>query len=149
MTITDGSEVQRLCSEGRYSDAVRLIGDLESVGQISSGLLVQKAMCLQLLENGTLEETEEAFQAALAREPNSIEALVEYAWYSLNVKDDAAAADELFQKALRLQNRVNTEILTGLLKCRRELTPSVSPEEALAGIRPCLFEESKITEDLR
>jgi thioredoxin-like negative regulator of GroEL len=149
MTTTDGSEIRRLCSEGRYTDAVRLIGDLESVGQVSAGLLVQKAMCMQLLEEGSLEETEETFKTALALEPDSLEALIEYAWYNLNVKDDAAAADELFQRALRLQSRVNTEILTGLLKCRRELTPSVSPEHALAGIRPCLFEESKIREDLR
>ncbi len=148
MTTTDGSEIRRLCSEGKYTDAVRLIGDLESAGPISADLLVQKAMCLQLLEDGSLEETEETFKAALAREPDSVEALVEYAWYNLNVKDDAAAADELFQRALHLQSRVNTEILAGLLRCRRELTPSVSPDQALAGIRPCLFEESKIREGL-
>jgi tetratricopeptide (TPR) repeat protein len=149
MTTTDESEIRRLCSEGKYTDAVRLIEDLESVGPVSADLLVQKAMCLQLLEDGSLEETEDTFKAALAMKPDSVEALIEYAWYALNVKDDAAAADELFQRALRLQSRVNTEIMTGLLRCRRELTPSVSSEQALAGIRPCLYEESKVREDLR
>jgi hypothetical protein len=149
MTITKGSEVQKLCSEGKYTDAVRLIEDLESAGQVSADLLVQKAVCLQLLEDGSLEEAEGTFKMALALEPDSIEALIEYAWYNLNVKDDPAAADALFQRALRFQSRVNTEILTGLLKCRRELAPSVSTEQSLAGLRPCLFEESKIREDLR
>jgi hypothetical protein len=55
------------------------------------------------ISGGTAErgirEVEGVFKFALDLDPKSIQALIEYGWYKLNVLDDASGALELFRRA--------------------------------------------------
>ena len=138
-------DINQLCSEGKYSEALRRIKEGEQSGQVTAELLVKKAMCLQMLDdNGTLEEVEQTFETALQLDPKSIQALMEFGWFQLNVKDQPRCAETLFRRALELQVPVNTEIAAGLLKCLREVSPRLDSERLLRTLIDSLIDESKI-----
>jgi hypothetical protein len=140
-------DIKQLCSERKYSEALQRIKEIERSGDVTAELLVQKAMCLQMADdNGTLEEVEQTFETALQLEPESVQALVECGWFQLNVKDQPQCAQVLFSKALELQVSVNTEIVAGLLKCYREVSPENHSERLLTELTHSLIDESKIAD---
>jgi hypothetical protein len=144
-TVLD--EINRLCSDKDYSQALALIRDVELSDCSSSVLLTKKAMCLQLVDdNGPLDEVERTFEAALNLDPRSVEALVEFGWFQLNVKDDAQRAESLFRRALDLQASTNTEIIIGIAKCRRDISPAQSPTVLVVELKRALFDERRLNE---
>lgn len=142
--------IRRLYADGKYSEILRYIEDLERAGCTSAELLVRKAMCLQLVEEpkGEFGEVEQIFKSALDLDPKSIQALIEYGWYKLNVLDDASAALELFRRAQQLQVEVNSEVATGLLKCMEETSPGLSRHDALSELVSSLVDSKKVNDYL-
>src|SRR5207253_1874230 len=101
----------------KYATALQLIQETERSEDVTAEILVRKAMCLQMLDDGSPEEIEQTFEAALRLDPESVATLIEFGWFQLNVKDQPDCAESLFRRALELQVSVNTEIVTGLIKC--------------------------------
>lgn len=138
-----------LMSAGEYRRALEAIGERVESGCVWPGLLVKRAICLQLLDEGdTLDEVAQAFEGALELDAECVEALVEYGWFQLNVMDRAEEASALFRRALGLQATLNTEIATGLLKCLQDNAPEASPEEFLGEIEESLIDRDKIQKAL-
>jgi hypothetical protein len=150
MKTLDIELIRKLYADGQYSEILRHIQQLESAGCISAELIVRKAMCLQLLEQPKVEfgEVEGIFKSALDLDPKSIQALIEYGWYKLNVLDDASAALELFRRAQQLQVEINSEIAMGLLKCMEETSPGVSRHAALSELVSALVDSKKVNDYL-
>jgi Flp pilus assembly protein TadD len=147
MRILD--EIKHLCSEGRYAEAVQRIKEIERAGDVTAELLVQKAMCLQIVDDdGALDEVEQTFETALKLDPESVHALVEFGWFQLNVKDQPQCAKILFRKAFELQVSVNTEIVAGILKCNQEVSPQHDSDSLLTELMHSLIDESKIEDSV-
>jgi hypothetical protein len=138
--------VRKLYADGRYPEVLKYIQELESSGYIFAELLVRKAMCLQLVELpiGEFVEVEGIFKSALDLDPKSIQALIEYGWYKLNVLDDASGAEELFRRAQHLQVDINSEIAMGLLKCMEVTSPHISRHTALSDLVSSLVDPKKV-----
>jgi hypothetical protein len=150
MNILSIELVRKLYEDGKYSDILKQIEGVENAGCISAELLVRKAMCLQLVEppKGEFGVIEEVFKSALKLDPQSIQALIEYGWYKLNVLDDASAALDLFRRAQHLQVEMNSEIVTGLLKCLEETSPGISRNDVLHELVSSLVDSKKVTDYL-
>jgi hypothetical protein len=97
---------------------------------------------------GEFGDVEGVFKSALDLDPKSIQALIEYGWYKLNVLDDAQAALELFRRAQHLQVEINSDIATGLLKCMEETSPGVSRHAALSELVSALVDSKKVNDYL-
>ncbi len=137
--------IKKLCSEKRYAEALALITEMEASGFVTSQLLVTKAMCLQVTDDsGSLDEVERTFVAALNIDQRCVEALVEFGWFQLNVKDDARKAESLFRKALEAQAASNTEIISGVVRCRQEVSPTESSTSLVRELKGLLVEDSKL-----
>jgi len=139
--------IRQLCLEKKYSEALSFINDMEASGGTTCQLLSIKAMCLQLVnDGGSLDEVERTFEAALQTDSRCVEALVEFGWFQLNVRDDARTAESLFRKALEIQAAVNTEIISGLIQCQREVSPTDVSMALLSELKRLLINEKKLQE---
>jgi tetratricopeptide (TPR) repeat protein len=148
---TPGIElIRRLYKEGKYSEILCYVDELLQKGYVTAELLVRKAMCLQLLDPpvGEFEEVERTFKAALDLDPKSTQALIEYGWYKLNVLDQASEALTLFRRALSLQAEMNTEVVTGILKCMEETSPGLPRQDSLSETVRSLVDLQKVNDYL-
>jgi tetratricopeptide (TPR) repeat protein len=126
-------DIKTLYRDARYKDALSLIETAEGgVGFIHPSILVWKSRCLQLAEDfgpHQFSDIEASLKQALAMDEEYIPAVIDLAYFYLNVLDDAGAAKELFERAISLCRDEMTEAVTGLAQC---LAEKESKEEALS-----------------
>ncbi len=123
-------DIKNKYQEGQYQETLRLIESAEREGVLHPEILVWKGRCLQLLNNEThyqLTDIENTFKQALEIDAEFIPAIVELAWFHLNVLDNAELATTLFEKAITLYRQAITEAAVGMAKC---LIESKSEEAA-------------------
>lgn len=150
MSISVFASIRELSAGGQYSEALERIERAEAEGLVSAELLVWKSRILQLAEDGgSLDDVEKTLLRAIELDKTCVAAVLELGWFRLNVQNDAKRAFESFQGALKLQASVNTEALTGLLKCAQELDPNGSLEEAKFRAITALVDETKLGEALQ
>ena len=117
------SEIKDRYKEGRYVEAIRLIEVAEREGLVHPDLLVWKGRCLQLLDadpSRKVSDIENAFRDALRIDETFTPAVVELAWFYLNVLDDAKRAAGLFETAIMSYKQELTEAVVGKAKCLME-----------------------------
>jgi tetratricopeptide (TPR) repeat protein len=149
MNETLMERLDRFRAEDDASGALRLIQEEEAAGRVTASLLVQKALCIQLLPDGSLDEAERCFQHALELDPDLLLALVEYGYFVLNVRNGAGRAQSIFRRALELRISGNTEIVIALLKALQDGNPSVPIHEAKRDLISSLVDDDKIDSAFR
>lgn len=141
-------EVKKLYRSENYDDALQVIDDAEQRAAISPALLVWKSRCLQLTNNpeGKLADARASLQQALDVDDEYLPALIDLAYFHLNVMDDAEAASPLFRKALSISTDNVTETVIGLAHC---ISETDSPNAALAFLQrnaTLMVDSSKLEE---
>lgn len=117
------SDIKNKYEEGNYQEALRLIEDAEKGCLLHPDVLVWKGRCLQLLNEETtcqLSDIENTFKQALEIDADFTPAVVELAWFYLNVLDDAERAAKLFEVAVGSYRQAITEAIVGMAKCLME-----------------------------
>jgi tetratricopeptide (TPR) repeat protein len=120
-------DIKLLYKLQRYREAISLIELLEEENHLYPDLLVWKGRCLQLIDyepKYQFADIEKAFREALNFDNENLLALVELAYFYLNVADDAERASKLFEKAINLYKEQMTEAVVGMTKCVFELESS-------------------------
>jgi tetratricopeptide (TPR) repeat protein len=124
-------KIYSLMNNGDYEEAVSLIEQTEVSSIINPTLLVLKGICLQQGNNESkysLLDIENMFKEAYELDKECIDAVVELAWFNLNVNDDSKMAISLFEDAFKIYSSKLTQVVIGIAKC---LTETNSPKEAL------------------
>jgi hypothetical protein len=126
------NDIKTLYRDARYKDALSLIETVEGGTEfIHPSFLVWKSRCLQLSEDSSphqFSDIEASLKQALAIDEEYIPAIIDLAFFYLNVLDDAGTAKGLFERAIFLCREEITEAITGLAQC---LAEKESKEEAL------------------
>jgi len=150
MSTSIYAPIRKLSAGGQHSEALEKIERAEAEGLLSAELLVLKSRILQLAEDGgSLDDVEKTLLCAIEMDETCVAAVLELGWFRLNVQNDAKRAIESFRVALKLQVSVNTEALTGLLKCVQEIEPNGDLEEAKFRAVRALVDEIKLAEALQ
>ena len=113
MTVSLG-EIKNRVKEGKVKEALLLIRQVEQEGPLCPAVLVLKGCCIQLDDEKTpyeLSDAEAAFKRAIEMDEDYVPAIIELAWFYLNVLDDAKRAVELFEKAVNSQKQLLTDQL--------------------------------------
>src|SRR6266853_3459141 len=116
-------EIRTKYREGKYQEALSLMEKAEQEGLLHPEVLVLKGCCIQLDDKETpynLSDAEHAFEQALEIDKDFIPAIIEMAWFYLNILDDAVRAAPLFERAVRLNQIMLTEAVIGMAKCLSE-----------------------------
>jgi hypothetical protein len=125
------AEIRRLYDDEKYDEAFQVAEEAERAGQDSPAILVWKSRSLMLSAHSSVsaDEVENWLNRALLLDDEYVPAMMELAYFFLNVKDNAAKALGIFQKALPIVKDNATETTLGLAKSLAECD---SPEAALA-----------------
>jgi tetratricopeptide (TPR) repeat protein len=115
------SQIRELCDKNQFDEAVNVIESAEPDQGCCADLLVWKAKCLQLGEKASSEVVQDTLKKAVACDQESSDAWMELGWFLLNVQDQPQEAQAAFTRALSIQAKANTELLTGLFRCAQEL----------------------------
>lgn len=116
--------VKKLYSEGRYTEALSYLEESEDAGGVHPGVLVWKARCILLADKPTgynLSDVEGMLQRALSADDEYLPAIIDLAYFYLNVLDNAERGRLLFTKALELCAETATEAVVGAAQCIAEL----------------------------
>ena len=117
------SDIKNRVKEGKIKEALSLIKQMEQESPLCPAVLVLKGRCIQLDDEKTpyeLSDAEEAFKRAIEMDEDYTPAIVELAWFYLNVFDDAKRAAKLFETAVTAHRQVLTEAVVGKAKCLME-----------------------------
>lgn len=120
---TSLENVKRKYKEGKYREALSILERIEQEGLLHPDVFVWKGRCLQLDDgeaSSQLSDVENAFKQALNIDSDFIPAILELAWFYLNVLDDANRAIEHFDKAIHLCRDTLAEAVIGKAKCLYE-----------------------------
>jgi tetratricopeptide (TPR) repeat protein len=123
-------KVRDLFDARQYDDAFSLAEQAEKSGTASPALLVWKSRSFQMSEHPTahIDEVETWLQQALEIDDEYLPALIELAYFYLNVADRTNEALPLFKKAHAVIIEAATETIIGLGECISEID---SPAAAL------------------
>lgn len=137
--------IDALLTQGAFDAALATIAQLPDAHQATPQILVLKAKAIQLSDapNLTLNDAETALTNAITADPEHVPALIQLAYFKLNVLDDPTAALPLFQAALDLQTHSLKTTLGGLIACRHELGLAVP---TLNDLRLALVDEQDLSE---
>jgi tetratricopeptide (TPR) repeat protein len=127
-------EIRLSCKKEQYREAISLIEEAEREGLLHPAVLVLKGCCIQLSDKETpyeLSDAERAFEQALKIDADFIPAIIELAWFYLNVLDDAVRAEPLFERAIKLHRSMLTEAFIGMAKCLSEIRSKEMAKEYL------------------
>jgi tetratricopeptide (TPR) repeat protein len=124
------AQVRQFYDSEKYDEALRVIVEAEEQACVSPALLVWKSRCLLLADNpsGDPTDSKTSLERALKLDDEYLPALIDLAYYYLNVMDDPEAALPIFRKALSLSTENATEIILGLGEC---ISETDSPRVAL------------------
>lgn len=128
-------EIENRVKEGKIKEALSLIKQVEQEGVLCPAVLVLKGNCIQLDDEKTsydLSDAEDAFKRAIEMDEDYAPAIVELAWFYLNVLDDAKLAAELFERAVSLHRRGLTQAVIGKSKCLMETETKDAAKSYLA-----------------
>ncbi|HUS10907.1 MAG TPA: hypothetical protein VMZ30_10605 [Pyrinomonadaceae bacterium] len=141
-------DIKNLYSAGRYDDALRIIRGAEKECFASPALLVWKARCLLLTDNptGTMDDVQRSLEQALKVDNEYLAALVDLAYFHLNVMDNPQAALPMFRRALSLFTQIATETIVGLGEAISETDSSESALEFLESNADIKIDASKLQE---
>jgi tetratricopeptide (TPR) repeat protein len=118
-------KIRELFEDEKYDEAIELINISKSEYRqtIHPQLLVLKGMCIQLSENSKyeLESAKKAFEDALQIDKDYENAIIELAYYYLNIGNNIREAIKLFKKAMDINKSKLKEITNGLSECAEEL----------------------------
>lgn len=143
MDITDYKQaldhVRSLAKESRFGSAYAAIQKLQDRGYLTAELLVQRAWCIQMMEESdcaahpesTLKSASHSLKTAHHLEPSAPQPLIEWGYFEYAINDDAGAAVPLFQEARDLAESQLREALIGLVKCCHELGDISKRDELL------------------
>jgi tetratricopeptide (TPR) repeat protein len=143
-------EIRTRYKEGRYQEALSLIEKVEQEGLqglLNPEVLVLKGCCIQLDDEETpyeLADAEHAFEQALKIDEKFTPAIIELAWFYLNVLDDAVRAAPLFERAINLHKLMLTEAVIGMAKCLSETKTKDIAKEYLEEIANSLLDPAQI-----
>ncbi len=144
-------EIRNNVKEGKVREALSLINQIEQEGLLCPAVLVLKGCCIQLDDEKTpyeLSDAEDAFKRAIEMDENYIPAIVELAWFYLNVLDDAKQAVEFFEKAITLHREGLTEAVVGKAKCLMEIETKAAAKAYLAEINRGCLDNNRLQEFL-
>jgi lipopolysaccharide biosynthesis regulator YciM len=125
------NEVYKLINTGDYQQAITELEILEKGLVLNPNILVLKGICLQLTDEDSrysLSDVEEMFKEAYRIDRECLEAIVELAWFNLNINDDAQTAIKLFEQVFESYREKMTEIVIGVAQCMVE---TKSPQESI------------------
>jgi tetratricopeptide (TPR) repeat protein len=135
-------DIRNKLKEGKIQEALSLIKQIEQEGPLCPAVLVLKGYCIQLDDETTpyeLSDAEEAFKRVIEMDEDYTPAIVELAWFYLNVLDDAERAAGLFERAAASYKKAMTEAVVGKAKCLIETETRDAAKSYLAEItRSCL-----------
>lgn len=140
------TEVEQIKTCIRRKDtkmALSLIASAEKTGGPCPRLEVLKAICLQLSDDASLEEVEGALLRAVELDDQYVDAFVELGWFRLNVLNDTGKANEAFDRALGLLQKLNGEVFRGVLACRDELRSDQDRERFKDELRQSLLAQAE------
>ena len=140
-------EIKNKYEQGKYQEAIALIEKVEQEGLITPDVLVWKGRCLQLIDEESsyqLSDIESTFKEALEIDAEFTPAIIELAWFYLNVLDDASKAIPLFDKAINLHKQLITEAVSGMAKCLLEVKTKEEAREYLHEIAHSLLDSNEI-----
>lgn len=141
------ADIRNNYREGKYQEALCLIEKAESQGFLCPEILLWKGRCLQLLDGDTsyqLSDIENTFKQALEIDEDFTPAIVELAWFYLNVLDDAKRAAELFERAVSSHRQILTEAVVGKAKCLMETETKDAAKSYLAEMTSSCLDPNEI-----
>ncbi len=141
------TNIKNKCKEGEYQEALRLIENAERESPLCPEVLVWKGRCLQLLDSDTgyqLSDIENTFKRAIEMDEDYTPAIVELAWFYLNVLDDAKLAAELFERAVSSHRQGLTQAVVGKAKCLMETETKDAAKSYLAEITSSCLDMNEI-----
>jgi len=119
--------VKNFCKEKKYDKALELTYKIKKdiSESINPEILVLEGICIQLSDNikYEIETAKNLFLKALKIDDKNENALIELAYYYMNVDDNADEALPLLYSALKINLERKTEIISALeeLKSEKEL----------------------------
>lgn len=116
------SGLASLYEESKNDLVVATVAELEARNAGCPVALLWKARSLQLVDrpSESLSEVESTLHRALRMEADYVPAILELAWFYLNVNDDAVKAAPLFSKAVVVQKRCTIDAIRGLARSLSE-----------------------------
>jgi hypothetical protein len=138
-------ELEQIRSAVRDKDvktALELIRDHECKVGPSAQLLVFKAMCLQLSDEGSLDEIESILLSAIELDDTCLDAFIEIGWFYLSVLSDPEKGAAAFDKARILVEKFLGETVRGTLACASELRPNQDKREFAEELRRSLMAQA-------
>jgi len=124
-------KVKSLYRSEKFKEAISFLEQSESECLLHPAVLVWKARCLQLADDISpyqLSDIEKLLKQALSVDSEYLPAIVDLAYFYLNVLDDSKQAAPLFREAINLHKEAFTEAVIGMAEC---LAEESSKEEAL------------------
>lgn len=140
--------VEAAYEKGDYKRALSLIEELEELGIVHPDILVWKGRCLQLVDKTSygLSDIENTFKEALSLDPDYVPAIVELAWFYLNVYDDAQRAGVLFERAFGVVRETLAGIVKGMAKTLSETEGKREALEYLSKMKHSFLQEEEVEE---
>lgn len=128
------NQAQLAYKTNEYGKALAFISDAESEGKACPELLILKGACIQLASETDfpVDHALGIYDAVIAKQPRNAHALMEKAFFLLNVKDDAVQAQAHFDKAAKFFGEFLEEAFKGLVKSKMETGTSL--EKGMAEI---------------
>lgn len=122
------AEVQKLWADEKIEDTLELLGKMEVDRLPHPRVLVLKYLCLATskVTDSELEDLENILKQALELDENYLPALIELAYFRMNVLDKPNEAISLFERATEIAKYNITEITLGHAQCIAELESSKS-----------------------
>lgn len=145
-------EVKRLYRSERYREALSLLDTIEQSCKLHPDLLVWKARSLQLLDDMSpysLADIEAILRKALTIESDYLPAVVDLAYFYLNILDDSERAKPLFEQAFELCQEATTEVVIGLAQCIAELDSNAAARKFLTEVEKLILDPDKQKEAIK
>jgi tetratricopeptide (TPR) repeat protein len=145
-------ELGDFLQDGRFEEALDVLSGTEGRRELTPAELVSKGRAILLASENTrfpLVAAKEAFERALALDPQNLPALLELAWYYHAVADDSRAAMPLFKQAIELSRRQLTEAARGQAGCLAEMASPAAAAASLRSVHEAALLIESLTEEER
>lgn len=116
------SQTRLAYDAGKFGNALATIAEAEAEGKACPELLILKGACIQLASETDfpVDHALNVYDQLLANQPRNARALLERAFFLLNVSDDPKRAKEDFCSSANLFGELLQAALSGAGKCALE-----------------------------
>ena len=132
-------EIEDLSVQGDYEAAVILLESLLAEYPFVTRMLIRKGELIQLLpeasERGELSDAQEALELAVEIDPQSVEAILELAYFHSAVLDQEMEAAKLFDRAIQLCFEILEEAYLGKIQNLINRGRSIEARQWIQGAR--------------